>query len=206
VRTNLVVDLDVDTRACSAPLVLKRVYSSDPASKLSAVVKLLGDLTAGFAIYPPAVPRALLRAGADVSATWTAPQKAWYQELVSLATESGDLVREPGSTTDQRIAAVDALLKLIRKDKLTKLWPEEDLTSGWADILSLPSAILRDRARTVQRAVGNGKPPLTAREYSISVRLCCATAEMTFIVACCTGTTLYCPVRSRRLRKASVRS
>ena len=43
VLTSLVVDLDVDTRACPAPLVLRRVYSCEPTAKMAAVAALLGD-------------------------------------------------------------------------------------------------------------------------------------------------------------------
>jgi len=186
VLTSLVVDLDVDKRACPAPIVLKRVYSSDPTSKLSAVASLLGDPKAGFAIIPPALPRALLSADADARASsWSGPQQAWYQELVSQARDSGQLVREAGSTPAQRGAALTALFNLIDADKLRQLWPQQEFTSSWADLLFLPSAILHDRARDVQQTVGNGKAPLLVPEYTYRVRLCCATAEVTYIVACC---------------------
>jgi hypothetical protein len=185
VPTSLVVDLDVDKRACPAPLVLKRVYSSDPRSKLCAVAKLLGDPIAGFAIIPPVLPRALLGAGAAAYASWTSSQQAWYHELVTQARDSGDLVRELGSTSEQRGAALDALFALIRPAALKQLWPEQELTSDWVDILTVPSAPLSDRTRSVRRAVGNGQPPVMVPETSIRMRLCCATAEVAYVVAGC---------------------
>ena len=73
VLTSLVVDLDVDTRACPVPLVLRRVYSCEPTAKMAAVAALLGDAKDGFAIVPPVLPRALLSADAEGRAGWSAP-------------------------------------------------------------------------------------------------------------------------------------
>jgi hypothetical protein len=214
VLTSLVVDLDVDKRACPAPLVLKRVYSSDPKSKLCAAASLLGDPKAGFAIIPPVLPRALLSADVDARASWSGPQQAWYQELVSQARDSGELVREGGSTPEQRGAALTALFKLIDADKLRQLWPQQEFTSSWADLLLLPSAILHDRARDVQQTVGNGKASLLVPQSTYRVRLCCTTAEVSYIVACCVANyallSREAPEAAKRLRAilggASLRS
>lgn len=185
VVTSLVVDLDVDTRACPAPLVLRRVYSCEPIAKLAAVAALLGDAKAGFAIIPPVLPRALLSTNADARADWSAPQQAWYQELASQTRESGELVREPGADPKQRSAALTALFALISSDRVRQLWPTQELTSGWADLLCPPSAILQDRAREVQQTVGADRAKLLVPEHSYRVRLCCPTAEVTYAVAGC---------------------
>jgi hypothetical protein len=185
VLTSLVVDLDVDTRACPAPLVLRRVYSSEPTAKLAAVAALLGDSKEGFAIIPPALPRALLSADADARAGWSAPQQAWFQQLASHTRESGELVREPGATHEQRGAALTTLFALIASDRLKQLWPQQELTAAWADLLCLPSAILQDRAREVQQTIGADRAKRVVTEHSYRVRLCCPTAEVTYIVAGC---------------------
>ena len=185
VLISLVVDLDVDTRACPAPLVLRRVYSCEPTAKMAAVAALLGDAKDGFTIVPPALPRALLSADADARAGWSASQQAWFQELASQARESGDLVRDSSTTREQRSAALTALFALIDSDRLKQLWPEQELTAGWADLLCLPSAILQDRAREVQQTVGADRAKRVVVEHSYRVRLCCPTAEVTYIVAGC---------------------
>lgn len=185
VVTSLVVDLDVDTRACPAPLVLRRVYSSEPTAKLAATVTLLGDVKAGFAIIPPVLPRALLSADAAARASWSAAQQAWYQELASQMRESGELVREPGAVPEQRSAALTALFALLGSDRVKQLWPQQELTAGWADLLCLPSAILQDRVREVQQTVGANRTKLEVAEHSYRVRLCCPTAEVTYAVAGC---------------------
>src|SRR6202012_316936 len=112
-------------------------------------------------------------------------QQAWFQELVSQVRDSGDIVRERGSTPEQRSTALTALFRLIDAATLKQVWPDQEFTSCWADLLSVPSAILSDRTRTVRRAAGNGRPPLTVPESSIRMRLCCATAEVAYIVAAC---------------------
>ena len=186
VRTSLVVDLDVDTRACPAPLVLRRVYSSEPSAKMAAAATLLGDPKEGFAIIPPLLPRALLSADAEARAGWSAPQQAWYQELASQARESEELVREPGAARERRSAALTALFALIAGERLKQLWPQqEQLTACWADLLCLPSAILQDRVREVQQTTGADRTKRVVAEHSYRVRLCCPTAEVTYIVAGC---------------------
>jgi hypothetical protein len=204
VLTSLVVDFDVDTRAGPAPLVLKRVYSSEPASKLEAVASLLGDPKAGFGIVPPALPRALLSADVATRATWSAPQQAWFQELVSQARDGGELVREPGSTPEQRGVALTALFKLIAADTLKQLWPQQELTSKWADLLLLPSAILQDTAREVTQTVSGDKAKLVVPQRTYRVRLCCSTAEVAYVVACCMANYALlpreAPEASKRLR------
>ena len=184
--TSVVVDLDVDTRAGPAPLVLNRVYSSDPSSKLAAVASLLGDSKVGFAITPPVLPRALLVADAqpNVRASWSAPQQAWYQELVSQSRDYGFLVREPGNTLEQRETALTALFKLVNIGKVRELWPQQELTSSWADLLLPPSAILQDRARVMSRWV-SATTELRVPEHTYRMRLCCPTAEVTYIAAGC---------------------
>ena len=185
VMTSLVIDLDVDTRACPAPLVLKRVYSSDPASRLAAVGTLLGDPKAGFAITAPALPRALLTADATARAAWTAAQQSWYQELTSQVSASGELMWEPGSALDKRCTALSSLFQLIAIGKLQQLWPQQEFTSTWADLLLPPSAILHDRARDVQQAVRGANAIMKVPEYTYRLRLSCPTTEVTYIVACC---------------------
>ena len=185
VLTSLVVDLDVDKRACPAPLVLKQVYSSDPESKLAAAAALLGDPKAGFAILPPVLPRALLSADANLRAGWSEAQQTWYQELVSQTRDGGELVREAGGTPEQRGEALTALFKLIDADKLRQLWPQQEFTSNWSDLLVLPSAILHDRVRDVQQMPGSSKSPLVVPGHTYRIRLSCATAEVTYVVACC---------------------
>jgi hypothetical protein len=185
VMTSLVIDLDVDTRAGPAPLVLKRVYSTDPASKLSAVGTLLGDPKAGFAFKAPPLPRALLTADATTRAAWTAAQQSWYQELTSQVNASGELMWEPGSALDQRCTALSSLFQHIDPDKLKQLWPQQEFTSTWADLLLQPSAILHDRARDVQQAVRGAKAMMKVPEYTYRLRLSCPTTEVTYIVACC---------------------
>jgi hypothetical protein len=185
VLTSLVIELDVDTRACPAPQVLRRVYSSEPAAKMAAAAALLGDAKEGFAIIAPALPRALLSADAAARALWSTPQQAWYQELVSLTRESGDLVREPGATPEQRSAALTSLFALIAGKRLQQVWPQQELTAGWAELLCLPSAILQDRAREVQQTIGADGARRVVAEHSYRVRLCCPTAEVTCVVAGC---------------------
>jgi len=185
VSTSLVVDLDVDTRACPAPLVLRRVYSCEPTAKLAAVAALLGDGKEGFAIVPPILPRAVLSADADARAGWSAPQLAWYQELASQARKSRELVSEPGAAHEQRSAALSALFALIAHDRLKQLWPQQELTANWADLLCLPSAILQDRVRDVQQTAGAARTKVEVTEHSYRVRLCCPTAEATYAVAGC---------------------
>jgi hypothetical protein len=204
VLTSLVVDFDVDTRAGPAPLVLKRVYSSEPASKLAAVASLLGDPKAGFGIIPPTLPRALLSADAATRANWSAPQQAWFQELVSQARDSGELIREPGSKPEQRGVALTALFKLIAADSVKPLWPQQEFTSKWADLLLLPSAILHDTARDVTQTVGADKAKLVVPEHTYRVRLCCSSAEVAYVVACCVSNYALlpreAPEASKRLR------
>ena len=183
--TDLVVDVAVDTRACPAPLALRRVYSCEPAAKMAAAAALLGDAKTGFAIVPPVLPRALLGADASARAGWTAPQQAWYQELVSQTRDSGELVRGPCAAPEQRSAALTALFALIARARLTQLWPQQELTTSWTDLLCLPSAILQDRARDVQQTTGTDKAKRVVAEHSYRVRLCCPTAEVTYIVAGC---------------------
>ena len=204
--TSLVVDLEVDTRAGPAPLVLNRVYSSDPASKLAAAASLLGDPKAGFAMKLPLLPRALLAANTqpDARANWSASQLAWYQELVTQARDNGGLVREPGHTLEQRGTALKALFQLVDIDKIKQLWPQQELTSSWADLLLPPSAILQDRVRDVYHSVGADKAQVRVPEHTYRVRLCCPTAEVTYLVAGCIANYALLPrerpEEARRLR------
>jgi hypothetical protein len=65
------------------------------------------------------------------------------------------------------------------------VWPQHELTSKWSDLLLIPSAILQDTARTVHQTVGVDRAKLAVPEHTYRVRLCCSTAEVAYVVACC---------------------
>ena len=89
----------------------------------------------------------------------------------------------------QSSAALTALFALTTGDRLKQLWPQQELTAGWADLLCLPSAILQERVREVQQTVDADRAKLVVPEHSCvvgyHVRLCCPTAEVTHAVAGC---------------------
>ena len=186
VPTDLVIELTVDRRACVAPTVMTRMYREDAASKCSAAAALLGDSKEGFTVVPPVLPRALLAADAAARAQWSEPQQAWYKQLVELARDHGVCIRESRSTPEQRSAALVRVFKLVNPEQVIKLWPQpETRISTWKDLLILPTAILQDRTYDSQQAMPNGVPPVKVPEHSYRLRLCCVTAELSFVVACC---------------------
>lgn len=187
VLTDLVVDLTVDMRACTAPSVMSRMYREDAGSKCSAAAALLGDSKeAGFRVVPPVLPRALLVADAATRAQWSEPQQAWYKQLEEHARDHGDCIRDSRSTPERLSAALLTVFTFVNPEQVIKLWPRpETRTSTWKDLLILPTAILQDRTRDFHHAMPKGAPSVTVPEHSYSLRLCCATMEVSFVVACC---------------------
>jgi hypothetical protein len=187
VLTDLVVDLTVDMRACTAPSVMSRMYREDAASKCSAAAALLGDSKeAGFRVVPPVLPCALLVADAATRAQWSEPQQAWYKQLAEHARDHGDCIRDSRSTPERLSAALLTVFTFVNPEQVIKLWPRpETRTSTWKDLLILPTAILQDRTRDFHHAMPKGAPSVTVPEHSYRLRLCCATMEVSFVVACC---------------------
>ena len=98
---------------------------------------------------------------------------------------SGDVVCDSSATREQRSAALTALFALIDSDRLKQLWPQQELMTGWADLLCLPSAILQDRAREVQQTTGGDRAKLVVQSTATAFGFVVPTAEVTYIVAGC---------------------
>ena len=193
VSTELVVDLSVEQRLASAPIVLSSQYRATPASRLATVAELLGDPEAGFAIVPPFLPRAILTAAAVDSgrASWSSEQTAYYNELVMLMSANADLIRgkgESAGTPVRRGKAVAAFRALVSQKRVEQVWPQHAITNSWADLLVLPSRVLEDKEREVQQPqkqrAADHRPVERVYRHDYRLRLCFASNLVAYAVGC----------------------
>ena len=184
VQRVLVVDLYSDSRFPSLPRVGRDYYTLPAHLKCSMTADLLGDPN-GFAIIAPAIPRCLLQLTSPSFATpLSAQQQVWCEELTRQTQLYGKTVcdltekrRREGAVIGE---AVSALFRHIDPKVLIPLW-SNDLTSKWHDLLEPTSVILKDRVDTEQTKPGGHEHA----GHIYSLRLCGATPEVTYIIACC---------------------
>lgn len=184
VPTALVVDLNSDSRFPSLPRVARDYYSLPSQLKRTMTADLLGD-SKGFAMKAPAIPRCLLPLALPTTASLlSAQQLAWCEELTRQAQQSGgtvcDFTERWGPAGDVSAAACSALFDHIAPDVLRPLWPPEQLTQSWDELLAPTSVILKDHIDTEQSKLRDCRHP----GHLYSLRLCGATPEVTYVIAC----------------------
>jgi hypothetical protein len=201
----LVVDLTVDSRIPSPPIVSRAQYSYSAEARHKMVSMLLGSDT-GFAMVAPAIPKmigssAMATEAHSIRSELNEAQAAWWDELVRQATKNGEVIRELAGDSKSRARACDELWHHLAKlsppstasnsnsdSQQTTLWERDALTSSWSELLALPSEIMADRITTPgvaqSKSIKTGKSQQFSPGRSYRLKLHGPNAEVTYIIAC----------------------
>jgi hypothetical protein len=180
------MNVDIDARWSDPPRVDSLYFSCNADAKRRFTATFLGSMK-GLAITPPLLPRLLVAPDAATVATpLTVDQRAWLEGLQRLMMRHGSCLSAKSTAPAARVAAVDDLtqhLNALHPDPADPrhrvLWPRDQLTESWEQLLAPRSCILRYRS-PAQHQVADGRIS-SCHRYELVLHG--ATPEAAYVIA-----------------------